>query len=281
MVVIRGMNVYPSAIEEAVRHASRAPASSGSPSTPSRSGMDEVKLEVELADGTTRARAPGDDAPAARAARARRAGRARASCRGTTARRAGWSTSARRGGSRRERPEGGLARRARPRPRLIRGASEQVAVQIQHYIQEEGLGPGDFLGPRGGPRGRVRGQPPDAARGAQAARQRQPDPRHQGAGRRHLRRAHRRAGHGPEPQRRDRDDARDRRGHACEELLDARLLLEVPLAGLAAYQPDDETLGRLRSAVDARGRRARRPGGASPRLTARSTGRSPRRPATG
>ena len=28
----------------------------------------------------------------------------------------------------------------------IRGASEQVAVQIQHYIQREGLEPGDFLG---------------------------------------------------------------------------------------------------------------------------------------
>ena len=28
----------------------------------------------------------------------------------------------------------------------IRGASEQVAVQIQHYIQHEGLGPDDFLG---------------------------------------------------------------------------------------------------------------------------------------
>jgi phenylacetate-CoA ligase len=50
MVVIRGMNVYPSAIEEAVRHAS----GSGEfritfYSEPS--GLDEIKLEVELADG--------------------------------------------------------------------------------------------------------------------------------------------------------------------------------------------------------------------------------------
>ncbi|MEA2399676.1 MAG: phenylacetate-CoA ligase [Thermoleophilaceae bacterium] len=50
MVVIRGMNVYPSAIEEAVRHLS----GSGEfritfYSEPS--GMDEIKLEVELADG--------------------------------------------------------------------------------------------------------------------------------------------------------------------------------------------------------------------------------------
>ncbi|MEA2455227.1 MAG: hypothetical protein QOI45_1489, partial [Thermoleophilaceae bacterium] len=37
-------------------------------------------------------------------------------------------------------------RSPRTRPRLIRGASEQVAVQIQHYIQDEGLEPGAFLG---------------------------------------------------------------------------------------------------------------------------------------
>ena len=34
-----------------------------------------------------------------------------------------------------------------------------------------------------------------------------------------------------------------------DELLDARLLLEVPLAGLAAYQPDELTLTRLREVV--------------------------------
>ena len=33
--------------------------------------------------------------------------------------------------------------------------------------------------------------------------------------------------------------------------MDARLLLEVPLAGLAAYQPDEATLTRLREAVAA------------------------------
>ena len=31
-------------------------------------------------------------------------------------------------------------------PPQIRGASEQVAVQIQHHIQREELAPGDFLG---------------------------------------------------------------------------------------------------------------------------------------
>ena len=51
MVVIRGMNVFPSAIEEAVRHVS----GSGEfritfYSEPS--GMDEIKLEVELDEGS-------------------------------------------------------------------------------------------------------------------------------------------------------------------------------------------------------------------------------------
>jgi GntR family transcriptional regulator, transcriptional repressor for pyruvate dehydrogenase complex len=36
-----------------------------------------------------------------------------------------------------------------------------------------------------------------------------------------------------------------------DELLDARVLLEVPLAGLAAYQPDEETLKNLRAALAA------------------------------
>jgi GntR family transcriptional repressor for pyruvate dehydrogenase complex len=40
----------------------------------------------------------------------------------------------------------GSRARGRPQARQIRGASEQVAVQIQHYVQDEGLGPGDFLG---------------------------------------------------------------------------------------------------------------------------------------
>ena len=36
-----------------------------------------------------------------------------------------------------------------------------------------------------------------------------------------------------------------------EELLDARVLLEVPLAGLAAYRPEEATLERLRDAIAA------------------------------
>jgi phenylacetate-CoA ligase len=51
MVVIRGMNVYPSAIEESVRQFSSTGEFRITFYT-ERSGMDEVKLEVELTDGT-------------------------------------------------------------------------------------------------------------------------------------------------------------------------------------------------------------------------------------
>ena len=67
---------------------------------------------------------------------------------------------------------------------------------------------------------------------------------------------------------------------SLHELLDARLLLEVPLAGLAAYQPNEETL-RLRAAPSTRRLRLRRTSRSSRRPTRRSTGRSPLRRATG
>ena len=51
MVVIRGMNVYPSAIEEAVREVS-GPGEFRITFYTEPSGMDEIKLEVELADGS-------------------------------------------------------------------------------------------------------------------------------------------------------------------------------------------------------------------------------------
>jgi phenylacetate-CoA ligase len=50
MVVIRGMNVYPSAIEEAVRGVSGA-GEFRITFYSERGGMDEVKVEVELAGG--------------------------------------------------------------------------------------------------------------------------------------------------------------------------------------------------------------------------------------
>jgi phenylacetate-CoA ligase len=50
MVVIRGMNVYPSAIEETVRRVS-GPGEYRITFYSERGGMDEIKLEVELRDG--------------------------------------------------------------------------------------------------------------------------------------------------------------------------------------------------------------------------------------
>jgi DNA-binding FadR family transcriptional regulator len=139
-------------------------------------------------------------------------------------------------------------RTPRARQRLIRGASEQVAVQIQHYIQEERLGPGDFLG-----------REEDLAAEF-------------GVSRPTLREALKllasgnliRASKGPGGGIFVAHTADEGMGHSLsdaigmmletgvvtlEELLDARLLLEVPLAGLAAYQPDEGNLHRLRQAV--------------------------------
>ena len=143
-------------------------------------------------------------------------------------------------------------RRTGSRPnarRAIRAASEQVAVEIQHYIQEEGLGPDDFLG-----------REEDLAAEF-------------GVSRPTLREALRllasgnliRASKGPgggifvartaeEGMSRSLSDAiammLETGTVTLDELLDARLLLEVPLAGLAAYQPDDQTIARLREIVE-------------------------------
>ncbi|MEA2331662.1 MAG: GntR family transcriptional regulator, transcriptional repressor for pyruvate dehydrogenase complex [Thermoleophilaceae bacterium] len=140
------------------------------------------------------------------------------------------------------------SRAARPRPRLIRGASEQVAIQIQHYIQDEALEPGDFLG-----------REEDLAADF-------------GVSRPTLREALKllasgnliRASKGPGGGifvAHTADEGMGRSlSHAIsmmletgavtlEELLDARLLLEVPLAGLAAYRPDEEQIQRIREAV--------------------------------
>jgi GntR family transcriptional repressor for pyruvate dehydrogenase complex len=147
------------------------------------------------------------------------------------------------------RPDGRTGARRSAR-RAIRAASEQVAVEIQHYIQREGLQPDDFLG-----------REEDLAADF-------------GVSRPTLREALRllasgnliRATKGPgggifvahtaeQGMGRSLSDAiammLETEAVSLHELLDARLLLEVPLAGLAAYQPDEATLTRLRSAVQA------------------------------
>ncbi|MFL5869681.1 MAG: FadR/GntR family transcriptional regulator [Solirubrobacterales bacterium] len=144
----------------------------------------------------------------------------------------------------------GAGPRSRPQARQIRGASEQVAVQIQHYVQNEGLAPGDFLG-----------REEDLAAEF-------------GVSRPTLREALKllssgnliRATKGPgggifvahtaeQGMGRSLSEAiammLETEAVTLHELLDARVLLEVPLAGLAAYQPEEETLSRLRAAVDA------------------------------
>jgi GntR family transcriptional regulator, transcriptional repressor for pyruvate dehydrogenase complex len=139
---------------------------------------------------------------------------------------------------------------ARAERRAIRGASEQVAVQIQHFIQDEGLGPGEFLG-----------REEDLAAEF-------------GVSRPTLREALKllasgnliRATKGPgggifvahtaeQGMSRSLSNAiammLETGAVTLDELLDARLLLEVPLAGLAAYQPEEATLRRLREAAAA------------------------------
>jgi GntR family transcriptional regulator, transcriptional repressor for pyruvate dehydrogenase complex len=130
----------------------------------------------------------------------------------------------------------------------VRDASERVAVQIQHHIQRQGLGPGDFLG-----------------RGEDLAAE-------FGVSRPTLREALKllasgnlvRASKGPgggifvahtaeEGISRSLSDAiammLDTGAVSLTELLDARALIEVPLAGRAAYAADEAMIDRLRAAV--------------------------------
>jgi DNA-binding FadR family transcriptional regulator len=139
---------------------------------------------------------------------------------------------------------------AAPRRSRIRGASEQVASEIQHYISRQGLGPGDFLG-----------REEDLAAEF-------------GVSRPTLREALKmlasgnliRASKGPgggifvaltadEGMSRSLSDAiammLETRAVSLAELLEARLLLEVPLAGQAAYRADADTVRELREALAA------------------------------
>ena len=137
-----------------------------------------------------------------------------------------------------------------PSVRPIRGASQQVAVQIQHHIQAKGLSPDDFLG-----------REEDLAAEF-------------GVSRPTLREALKllasgnliRASKGPgggifvartaeQGMSRSLSDSiammLETGAVSLDELLDARLLLEVPLAGRAAYAAGPELVDRLRAAVDA------------------------------
>jgi GntR family transcriptional regulator, transcriptional repressor for pyruvate dehydrogenase complex len=132
----------------------------------------------------------------------------------------------------------------------IRGASEQVAAALQHRIQTAGLEPGDFLGREedlaaefGVSRPTLREALKLLASG-------------------NLIRANKGPGGGifvahtaDQGVRRSISDSVDMMietgAVSLEELLDARTLLEVPLAGLAALQSDEATVERLRAALAA------------------------------
>jgi GntR family transcriptional regulator, transcriptional repressor for pyruvate dehydrogenase complex len=140
--------------------------------------------------------------------------------------------------------------RSRPGATPIRGASEQVAVQIQHQIQRDGLGPDDFLGREedlaaefGVSRPTLREALKLLASG-------------------NLIRANKGPGGGIFVARtatqgisRSLSDSiammLETGAATLEELLDARLILEVPLAGRAAHRADAAVVQRLRDAVSA------------------------------
>jgi GntR family transcriptional regulator, transcriptional repressor for pyruvate dehydrogenase complex len=134
--------------------------------------------------------------------------------------------------------------------RPIRGASEQVAVAIQHYIQREGLGPDDFLGREEDLAARFGVSRPTLREGLKLL---------EGG---NLIRATKGPGGGifvahtaEQGLSRSLSDSiammLQTGSVTLDELLDARLLLEVPLAGRAAHQADSAVVARLRQALEA------------------------------
>jgi GntR family transcriptional regulator, transcriptional repressor for pyruvate dehydrogenase complex len=132
----------------------------------------------------------------------------------------------------------------------IRGASEQVAIMIQHHIQREGLGPNDFLGREedlaaefGVSRPTLREALKLLASGSLIRASKGP-----GGGIFVARTAEQGIS-------RSVSDSiammLETGAVTLEELLDARLLFEVPLAGQAAHRADAATVSRLRAAVEA------------------------------
>jgi GntR family transcriptional regulator, transcriptional repressor for pyruvate dehydrogenase complex len=134
--------------------------------------------------------------------------------------------------------------------RPIRGASEQVAVQIQHHIQRAGLGPDDFLGREGDLAAVFGVSRPTLREGLKLL----------ASG--NLIRATKGPGGGifvartaEQGMSRSLSDSiammLETGAATLDELLDARLLLEVPLAGRAAHRSTPELVARLRAAVEA------------------------------
>ena len=226
MVVIRGMNVFPSAIEEILRR-TRGVGEFAITFYNDANAMDEVKVEVEL-DQAREAREIQERLRQSLGLRVRivpvkpgilptYTGKARRvqDLRTRSPHGAAWPLTrrAQRGGRRRD---------------------PHLDVQPRALARRPAR-------PRGGPGAAVRREPADAARGAAAALQRAPDPRVEGAGRRHLRRRHARGGDRPERDRVGREHAVGRQHRARRADRDAD----------AAGDP----AGRARRAAGDRGRR--------------------------
>jgi GntR family transcriptional repressor for pyruvate dehydrogenase complex len=132
----------------------------------------------------------------------------------------------------------------------IRGASEQVAAALQRRIQEDGLRPGDFLGREedlagefGVSRPTLREALKLLASGNLIRANKGP-----GGG---IFVAHT-ADQGVRQSLSESVDMMIETGAvSLEELLEARTLLEVPLAGLAALQASERTVESLRAALSA------------------------------
>jgi GntR family transcriptional regulator, transcriptional repressor for pyruvate dehydrogenase complex len=129
-----------------------------------------------------------------------------------------------------------------------RGASEDVAARIQHHIEAEGLKPGDFLGREGDLSEELGVSRPTLREGLKLLT----------SG--NLIRATKGPGGGifvahtaKQGMSRSLSDAiammLETGSASLEELLDARVVLEVPLAGRAAHRADAESVERLRAAV--------------------------------
>ncbi len=125
-----------------------------------------------------------------------------------------------------------------------------MAIQIQHYIQREGLGPGDFLGREEDLAAEFGVSRPTLREGLRLLSSGNLVRANKGPGGGIF--VARTAEGGMSQSLSDSIAMMLETGAATlDELLDARLLLEVPLAGRAAVNASPETVERLRTAVAA------------------------------
>jgi DNA-binding FadR family transcriptional regulator len=133
---------------------------------------------------------------------------------------------------------------------VIAYASEQVAAALQHRIQSAGLGPGDFLGREEDLAAEFGVSRPTLREALKLLASGNPIRANKGPGGGIF--VARTADQGVRRSLSDSIEMMLETGAvSLEELLDARTLLEVPLAGLAALQADEPTLDRLRAALAA------------------------------